>query len=166
MGTDKWQERPDISWWVVGFVDGEGTFSVSLFRNRTANLGWQVFPEFVVTQGEKSLPSLRVVKDFFGCGKIYVNRRYDNHKENIYRYCVRSRKDLQGKIVPFFESYPLKTEKSSDFAKFSKVLNLLDQGRHLSKEGLKEIAVIIETMNRRKKSAYLESPEAIRQDPK
>ena len=81
--ADNQQERLRLSGWIVGFVDGEGCFSVSIFKNRTSKSGYQVMPEFVVTQGQKSLKSLETVKNFFGCGAIYVNRRYDNHKENI-----------------------------------------------------------------------------------
>ncbi len=47
-GADNQQERLD--WWIVGFVDGEGTFSVSFNRNSTTSCGYQVFPEFVITQ--------------------------------------------------------------------------------------------------------------------
>ena len=52
--ADDQQERLKFIGWVVGYIDGEGCFSVSLFRNKTTKFGWQVFPEFVVTQGEKS----------------------------------------------------------------------------------------------------------------
>jgi len=31
-GAGNQQERPGIEQWVVGFVDGEGCFSVSVFR--------------------------------------------------------------------------------------------------------------------------------------
>ena len=55
----------------------------------------QVLPEFVVTQGEKSLSVLEEIKTFFGCGRVFINRRYDNHNENLYRFCVRTIKDLR-----------------------------------------------------------------------
>ncbi len=160
-----WQERLDKAWWLVGFVDGEGTFSANIFRNKTSKLGWQCFPEFVVTQGEKSFSALEAIQELLGCGEIYINRRKDNHKENLVRYCVRSREDLRNTIVPFFEQYPLRTEKKKDFMKFSNILTMMDQNKHLNANGLKEIAQIVQTMNRKQKSAYLESSEAIRQDP-
>ena len=105
-------------WWIVGFVDGEGCFSISIFKNVTTKLGIQVFPEFVVTQGAKSLTAINNLKDYFGCGKIYLNSRKDNHKEPLYRYCVRSFADLQEKIIPFFDKYPLQTYKYQDFLIF------------------------------------------------
>lgn len=150
--AENWQERPDIAWWIVGFVDGEGSFCVSIFRNTTTATGWQVFPEFVITQGKKSRTSLVEVKQFFGVGEIYENRRFDNHTENLLRYCVRSRKELRTVIVPFFKLYPLRTAKIKDFEKFVKCLDLIENGDHLTVSGLKRIATITQSMNRKKRS--------------
>lgn len=136
--ADNQQERLRISSWIVGFVDGEGCFSVSIFKNRTTKSGFQVMPEFVVTQGQKSLDSLQIIKDFFECGAIYVNRRYDNHKENIYRYCVRSLKDLNEKIIPFFKTNPLLTYKKNDFEIFCRAVEMKLINLHLTTEGLQK----------------------------
>ncbi len=153
--ADNQQERLKTVGWVVGFVDGEGCFSIGINRNLLMKTGWQVVPEFVVTQGEKSLAALQSLKEFFGCGNIFVNRRSDNHKEHLYRYCVRSLDDLRTIIVPFFKANPLRTSKQDDFEKFVQALALIDQGRHLCKEGIAEIATIAETMNRRQPSRFL-----------
>ncbi len=151
--------------WVVGFVDGEGTFSVAIQRNREMSLGWQVFPEFVVTQSERSIAALNELKEFFQCGQIYRNRRYDNHREDIFRYCVRNRSNLEEKIVPFFTTNRLKTSKVEDFEKFKRILDGLKAKKHLKPEGLKEIAEIARTMNRRRQIQFSLSPETVCQTP-
>src|ERR1041385_3638230 len=163
-GADNQQERLKTVGWIVGFVDGEGCFSVTIQKSTTAT-GWQVFPEFVVTQGEKSLSALHDLQEFFGCGKIFVNRRYDNHREHLYRFCVRSVADLKDKVVPFFRENQLRTAKRMDFEKFARVLELMGERRHLNSEGLVEIASIAQTMNRKKPSRFLESSETTRQAP-
>src|SRR5690606_27018941 len=112
--------------------DGEGCFSVSIVRNKTSSLGWQVMPEFVITQGEKSLSALYKFKDFFGCGNIFINRRYDNHTENLYRFCIRSLKDINEKVVPFFRKYPLQTAKSHEFDYFAKIMDMIKKKEHLT----------------------------------
>jgi hypothetical protein len=159
---DNQQERLKTIGWIVGYVDGEGCFSVSLFRNKSTRYGWQVFPEFVITQGEKSLNSLKIIQNFFGCGRIFVNRRCDNHKENLYRYCVRSIKDLNEKIIPFFKENKLRTEKKKDFEMFVKIIGLMFKQEHFSLKGLKKIANLIQKMNRKVPSKFLESSETIR----
>ncbi|MEK7103244.1 MAG: LAGLIDADG family homing endonuclease, partial [Patescibacteria group bacterium] len=73
--ADNQQERLRFIGWIVGFTDGEGCFSISVIKNKTTSLGYQVFPEFVITQGAKSLAVLESIRDFFQCGNIYINRR-------------------------------------------------------------------------------------------
>ena len=147
--ADNQQERLTIASWIVGFVDGEGSFLVSIFRNKTTKLGWQVFPEFIVTQGAKSVHVLEGIKRFFDCGNVFINRRSDNHHEHLYRFCVRSMKDLREKIIPFFEGYQLRTAKREDFKKFKQVLMLMEKGTHCTKAGLTRIRSIASTMNRK-----------------
>lgn len=162
---DNQQERLEIANWICGFVDGEGCFSVSLIRNSTTGSGWQVFPEFVVTQGEKSLDSLKLIQSFFECGRIYPNRRHDNHKENLLRYCVRSQNDLREKVIPFFQKHQLRTAKSKDFEKFMRILDQMEKGLHKTDQGLKKIAQLIQSMNRKVPSRFLKSSETRCQTP-
>lgn len=146
-GADNQQERLD--WWIVGFVDGEGTFSVSINKNSTTTMGFQVFPEFVITQGAKSLHSLKMIKRRFNCGRIYINRRNDNHKENLYRYVVRSISDLRNKIIPFFKNNQLKTAKINDFAKFCQIIEMMLEKKHLERKGFNKVGMIASMMNRK-----------------
>lgn len=159
---DNQQERLKTVGWITGYVDGEGCFSVSFIRNATTKTGWQIFPEFVVTQGGKSKASLEMLRNFFGCGKIFVNRRYDNHREHVYRYCVRSQEELRGIIIPFFEEHRLRTTKKEDFKHFSFILRQMEAKKHLTKKGMMVIAHRIEKMNHRKASRFLESSETKR----
>jgi hypothetical protein len=160
--ADDQQERPGYEQWIVGFVDGEGCFSVPIFRNKTCRIGWQAQPAFAVVQGERSVHVLHELKSFFGCGGVSINRRRDNHKEHLYRYGVRAPRDLLGCIIPFFESHPLRTAKAEDFRKWASIVRFMDQGRHRSVDGMVRIATIVQTMNTRKPSRFLDSPEAIR----
>ncbi len=162
MSAANQQERREIESWIVGFTDGEGCFSVSFIRNATNKSGWQVFPEFVITQGAKSKKALEIFREYFKCGKIFVNKRYDNQNEYLYRYCVRSLNDLSMKITPFFKSHKLKTAKENDFLIFSKVIELMVKQIHRSDNGMRTIARMTEKMNRKKKSRFLESSETIR----
>ena len=111
------QERLD-PWWIVGFTDGEGCFSVSTFHNKTCSSGYQTLFEFVITQGISSELSLQQVQIYFGVGHIYINRRHDNHREDILRYCVRRQDDLKKIIIPFFKKYPFVTAKRQQFEEF------------------------------------------------
>jgi LAGLIDADG endonuclease len=147
------QERLIKIGWITGFVDGEGCFSINFIRqpDRGSRKGYttgiQVAHEFAVTQGAKSVQSLRLLVDFFGVGAVYINKRHDNHKEHLYRYVVRRRSDLLERIIPFFEQYPLRTSKHFDFLKFVRCLRRIKTNDHLTVSGLIEIVEIAETMN-------------------
>jgi LAGLIDADG endonuclease len=155
-GADNQQERLVRSGWIVGFVDGEGCFSIAFVRQSGGRsrfgykTGWQVAHEFAVTQGARSVSCLHALNEFFGVGQVLPNTRRDNHREHLYRYVVRKRSDLLETIIPFFERFPMLSSKQHDFEKFAQCVRLISAGRHLTRDGLIEIAEITQTMNRRK----------------
>ena len=151
--ADNQQERLIKIGWITGFVDGEGCFSINFIRQpdrcyrKGYKTGFQVAHEFAVAQGARSVESLHMLMQFFGVGAVYINRRYDNHKEHMYRYCVRKRSDLFQTIIPFFNRYSLRTSKLEDFLKFEECLRMVETKEHLTKSGLIRIVEIAETMN-------------------
>ena len=155
-GAEDQQERLIDIGWVVGFVDGEGCFSIGFSRQpdrpgrRGYASGFQVSHRFVVTQGAASASCLEDLRDFFGVGLVQLNRRNDNHREALSQYRVTGRDQLIDTIIPFFLKHPLRTTKRHDFERFVECMRLVAAGRHLDVDGLIEIAEIAETMNRRK----------------
>jgi hypothetical protein len=151
------QERlVEFRGWVIGFVDGEGCFSIGFVRQanragrRGYKTGFQVAHEFAVTQGASGVACLEQLREFFGVGAIVANRRYDNHREHMLRYVVRKREDLLETIIPFFKQHPMRSPKQQNFLKFARCVELISLGRRKSTEGLIEIAEIAQTMNRNK----------------
>jgi len=155
-GADNQQERLVRIGWIVGFVDGEGCFSIGFIRQPGGGrrigykTGWQVAHEFAVTQGARSVSCLHELQEFFGVGQVVANKRADNHREHLFRYVVRKRSDLLETVIPFFERFPMLSSKQRDFEKFAQCVHLISAGRHLTRDGLIEIAEITQTMNRRK----------------
>jgi len=151
-GADNQQERLRFIGWIVGFVDGEGCFTVSFFKHPKSRLRlkWQVFPEFVITQEMKTENAIKKIKNFFGCGAIYLNKRHDNHHEHLLKYVVRNREDLLTKIIPFFERYPLLSAKKKDFQIFASIVRMMGKRKHLKEKGLMKIRLMVRKMNNRK----------------
>ena len=131
--------------WIVGFVDGEGCFHISVDKNETMATGFQVLPEFTVVQHEKDVKVLHALKAYFRCGVVRVNRKDKTSTRMAYR--VRNIRHLLDIISPFFLEHPLKTHKNVEFKKFRKVLLLMDKGKHLTEEGIEEIQAIKKQMN-------------------
>lgn len=129
--------------WIVGFVDGEGCFHVSINPHPEMTAGAQVLPEFTVVQHERDVQVLHALKAYFGCGVV----RRNNGDRMAYR--VRGHEHLSKNIVPFFEKHPLKSRKRVDFIKFREVVNLMSRGEHLQADGVDRIRDIAEQMNRK-----------------
>src|SRR5437868_244974 len=102
--------------WIVGFVDGEGCFCVSIHRNPYVRQtrGWQLHPVFQVYQHERHRAVLEEHRTFFGCGSI----RAKGPRSSVLTYAVDSLRDPESVIVPFFECHPLRV-KGSDFEAFA-----------------------------------------------
>jgi len=126
-------------WWIVGFVDGEGCFSIDLINNLTLTLEYQAQANFTVTQGIRSRSALERIQAYFGCGQIQANKRRDNHREDLAMYRVRKLADLRQVIIPFFQRYPLQTAKAQDFVLFADGVARMERGEHLTLDGLEAI---------------------------
>ncbi len=129
--------------WIVGFVDGEGCFHVSVNAHPEMTAGFQVLPEFTVVQHERDVQVLHALKAYFGCGVV----RKNNGDRMAYR--VRGHEHLSKNIVPFFEKHSLKSRKRVDFAKFRDIVNLMNRGEHLTSDGVDRIRDIANQMNRK-----------------
>jgi len=105
-------------------------------------VGFQILPEFTVVQHERDVRLLQALQSFFGCGVV---RR--NHGDRS-AYRVRRRSELLATIVPFFLQHPLRSCKRADFEVFRHVLQIMQEGDHLSTEGVIRIRALVGGMNR------------------
>jgi hypothetical protein len=105
-------------------------------------IGWQVLPEFRVVQHERDIALLERLREFFGCGQITTN--HGDRKE----LRIRGLKELSERVVPFFETHPLRTVKRASFERFTEVIRLMQRGEHLTTEGLTQIRELAGRMNR------------------
>ena len=178
-GADNQQERPgfatwleripsDLGNWVAGFVDGEGSFNVPIRRERDRGLPWRVGLSFNVSQVGPEAPEL--LRSVFGAGTVR------GRGDGVYYFEVTRPDLLEVRVFPFFERYPLRSPKSRDLEIFRAITRLVQQGRHLSCQGIEDILILRGPMNRggkRRRSdeeliAVLrrqESSEAIRRAP-
>jgi hypothetical protein len=133
------QEIPDPNW-LAGFVDAEGCFSVGI--SDSLNLkGSIVQLRFRITQHCRDAELLKSFIAYLGCGIYYL--RGDAGDLVVLRLS-----DINEKIIPFFDKYPLLGVKALDFSDFKRAAKLITQKAHLTVLGLEEIRQIKSTMNR------------------
>jgi hypothetical protein len=129
-GADNQQERLDS--YISGYVDGEGCFAVAVNRNPSCRIGFQLVPEFHVSQNADRSQVLGLIRSRFGgCGYIKPNGR----KDRALVYVVRKRDDLTTHVIPFFERSPLLSSKQEDFEKFALIVRAMAEGRHRTPGG-------------------------------
>ena len=137
-------KEPKLSpYWVTGFVDAEGTFSLKISKSSTTRSGWNVVPEFQIILHSRDLLLLRKIHSYFGIG--IVKERGDRNQAY---YSVQSARAIANVIIPHFDKYPLITQKRADYLLFKQGIGLLlnDQARS-SIEGVNKILSLKASMN-------------------
>ncbi len=171
MGADNQQER--LNQYLAGYVDGEGSFHVGIQRSKNVKIGYQLVPEFHVSQNSDRSQVLKIMKDTLDCGYIKANHSAKPNDKTCV-FVVRNRKDLLLKVIPFFERHPMLSPKNEDFMKFSEIVKAMEKSKHLSKDGLTTLIRLAFSMNGNGKyrrfdiseiERGLESSETIRQNP-
>jgi LAGLIDADG endonuclease len=178
-GADNQQERPsspawldaippDLGHYVAGFVDGEGSFNVPIRRERDRGLPFRVSLSFNVSQIGPEAPEL--LRSVFGVGTVR------GRGDGVFYFEVTKPADLEGRVFPFFDRFPLRCPKLNDLAVLRQITALVRSGRHLTPRGIGDILALRGPMNRggkRRRSddeiiealRSWESSEAIRRAP-
>lgn len=99
--------------WLVGFTDGDGTFSIARQNDK-----WSLI--FKLGQSTYNLRLLHYVKNQLGVGTIYVEKN-----GNMADFRIRDRKVLESVIFPIFDKYPLLTSKQFNYFKFKEAYAIL-----------------------------------------
>ena len=178
-GADNQQERPsssdwlnriplDLGNWVTGFTEGEGSFNVPVRREHDRGLPWRVSLSFNVSQIGAEVP--RLLQSVFEAGTVR------GRGDGVFYFEVTKPRELEEKVFPFFERFPLRGPKRHDLAIFRQITQLVQSGRHRTPEGVIEALFLRAPMNRGGKRRRTdveiidalknwESSEAIRRAP-
>jgi hypothetical protein len=89
---------------------------------------------------------LHLLRSRLGCGRIRPNARAGGRDKSLV-YVVRKLGDLNEKVVPFFESHPLLSEKQSEFVVFASIVRAMSSKKHLTEEGFHQLLLRAVAMN-------------------
>jgi hypothetical protein len=117
--------------WLVGFVDAEGNFNISLKNFKDNNYNSLVLT-FQIGLHIDDLEVLKFIQKNLGCGKISIS----GNKCNFF---VNDRASLINIIIPVFNFIELKSSKYNQFLVFEKAVNLIKNKNHLTAIGRLEI---------------------------
>jgi hypothetical protein len=138
--VQKMKNKPISADYIVGFIDGEGSFSLHINRHKKRLFGLCFTPSWSVSQNSTSKDVLQDIQSFFNCGFLRPDRKTSKLE-------VRDLDNLQKKIIPFFKKNPLRTQKKQDFLLFCEICDLLKKGEHLNQTGVLTLLDLAYSMN-------------------
>ena len=132
--------------WISGLVSGEGNFDVRITKS-TNKIGYRVQLRFRISQHYRDIRLMETIIKYLDSGKIY---KYPN--QNAVSIVNVNFSDINNKIIPFFEENPLIGIKTYDYLDWCKIASLMNEGSHLTLEGLNIIRTIKSGMNKSRKN--------------
>lgn len=144
LGADNQQaaKKEITNEYLSGFTDGEGCFYVGFGRREDLPLKWQIITDFHVSQNPGGKNVLEAFRKRLSCGYLKENHP-KNPKDRSWVFIVKDRKELKEKVIPFFIKHPLHTSKQIDFEIFIQVLKIVEEKKHLHKEGFQKIVELV-----------------------
>ena len=153
LSADNQQERlPKLtSDYVVGLVDGEGYFSVSVSRDLSKNYkSLRVRLVFGVKLKESDGKILHRLQKFFKCGTVWKKVDERPTFSDCLEYQVRNYQDIKTKIIPFFQKNQLLFEsKRLAFGRFVDIASRFEKKAHLTDQGFEEMKTLAKQMHGR-----------------
>lgn len=152
-----WYKACISSNWLLGFVEGEGSF---LVRKTDYML------IFCITQSSKDYALITAIKDFiYGLPQIDTSLvrkdsiRFEEQtfKEgiSIVRLVITQQDLIKNVLIPFFDNLTWISKKEMDYCDWKTVLNLKDKGFHYTEDGKKVLNLILNQMNNNRLSTSL-----------
>jgi hypothetical protein len=139
VGKERIHQEKLNPYYIAGFIDGEGSFSVSVGRNKTFARGFEVRPEFEIELRADDRKILERLLVRIGCGKIY-DCSYDRYGWYPHvKYKITSSKDMEVHLFPFLDRYKLQAKKAKVYQLFREIVLMMRQKKHLSEKGFNRI---------------------------
>lgn len=131
-----------LRYYLLGVIDSEGCFSVSIKKLSTARFGWVIDPVFTVTQHVSNRVVLELLRRVLNCGRIIKK----HGQSDTLVFVIDNRRQLRENLLSFLEKYkPI--IKARDFEGFRDIILLLEEKKHYSFEGFRSLVDIAFSMN-------------------
>jgi len=131
------------SYWIAGFVSGDGSFNIKTTKARSGKVQLRFAVHLHIRESE-------VIKGLAKFFKFDENK-YIYYTENSVAIQIVNTPDILNIIIPFFDNYEIKGAKELDFIDFKKVAEIVKSKGHLTEEGFSEILAIKDNMNLKRK---------------
>jgi hypothetical protein len=115
---------------------------VSVSKSKSTKSGFAFRLFFSICQSKRDKNLMESLVNYLSCGS-WIEKKSKSYGELI----VSKFSDIETKIIPLFEKYPMYGDKQLDFESFKKVSQIISAKGHLTVEGEEEINEIKARMN-------------------
>lgn len=141
--SDKKGFREKLQFFMAGFFEGEGSLWISVTLSSYQKFGVQLNFGFSVYQHESNRSFLELFQFFFKTGRIEKK----SGSETVYQFVINNKTILNTKVRAFINSYSTFIGSKKDYSSFFNVLDAVEKGKHLSKEELIKLIVVVYSMS-------------------
>nr|ATI20501.1 LAGLIDADG endonuclease [Juglanconis juglandina] len=128
-------------WFITGFTDAEGCFSITVYKDSTRPLGWRVCAEFLIGLHKRDVNLLREIQVHLGgIGRI------GKFSKDAYALRVNTIGQML-KIIHHFDKYPLISQKHADYLLWREIIIMMQRKEHITQEGLLTILSLRASLN-------------------
>lgn len=175
-GTTESRKFRISPYWVLGFIEGEGSFHI---------LNKDYYPRFSIGQSTKDLALMEELKNFFNSlggeliglrlpkdsANLNLERRSHhlkdaaylsiNNKVDMVNLAISQRDFITNVLIPFLGNLTWHSKKAKDFQDWKAILKIRNLGLHYTENGLEVINLILSQMNSNRLSSKLRSTPVI-----
>ena len=151
-------KNPSYLYFLGGFVEGEGSNSVSISINKDFKYGVNIQPVFNVSQHKNGLDILNSFKELFNCGSVVEK----SGSPDIFVFTLKGYKQIIEHVLPFLETYvqPFSCKKE-EYSVFKQIVLLSSICGQRDKDSLIEIVKLAYTLQGKGKNRKREISEIL-----
>lgn len=164
-GTSESRKFRITPYWVLGFIEGEGSFHI---------ISKDYYPRFSIGQSAKDLALMEELKNFFNSleGELRRAKGRSHHQKDVAHLSINNETDMvilainQGDFltnvfIPYFDNLTWHSKKEKDFQDWKAILKIRNLGLHYTEKGLEVIKLILSQMNDNRLSSKSRSTPGI-----
>lgn len=133
------------NYWLTGFIDSDGSFQIKKINHKNGKIEIRLKlqisqkDEYILKDIQEFLCNTSIVNNTSGT-YLGVRKHLNNNKEIIYTYYLETTSfGMFKNVINYIDHYPLITYKQLNYFFIRKAYLLIQNKKHLTKEGLNKI---------------------------
>jgi len=133
--------------WLLGFIEGEGSFVVTIHKQYGHKWGICTQPKFTICLGRWDLETLEEIQTFL-LEDYNIESRIEHRNRDNNNQLVINKVESCFNLIPLLNNLEWHTNKRRDYNIWSYIVGMVLRKEHKTKDGLLKIFLLREEMNK------------------